>query len=465
MSDRDHRPRRRRLAAAAAFGLLLWAVLVAVALLLGNLDRLLIVVFAISVGAAALFVAVTRRDWVRLAGWVVVGVVLFVLVRLVIDRPEDLGSILLVSVFAFGGVTSARYAMHLDMATLQESPNPGVAVGRSRQGVLIMNLKSGGGKVEEFDLVNETRRRGVEPVVLKPGDDLLQVAMDAVEAGADVIGMAGGDGSQALVATVASQHDVAYVCVPAGTRNHFALDLGLDRTDLVGALDAFTDGVERRVDLAKVGDRVFVNNVSLGIYARIVQSDEYRDAKAQTALTMLPDLFGPDAEPFDLRFVGPDGHAYPSAHMMLVSNNPYQLTQILGRATRARMDSGLLGVVTVRIDDASYIAELVALEAAGQIGRFRGWLEWTPSGFTVDSLSPIEAGIDGEALVLEPPLEFVSMPGALRVRLPRHAPGLSPAAIAAASRLRSDNVRRLWAIARGEDLRTRTYWHSCTSRL
>ena len=450
MSDRDHRPRRRRLAAAAAFGLLLWAVLVAVALLLGNLDRLLIVVFAVSVGAASLFVAVTRRDWVRLAGWVVVGVVLFVLVRLVIDRPEDLGSILLVSVLAFAGVTSARYAMHLDVATLQESPTPGVAVGRSRQGVLIMNLKSGGGKVEEFDLVNEALRRGVEPVVLKPGDDLLQVATDAVEAGADVIGMAGGDGSQALVATVASQHDVAYVCVPAGTRNHFALDLGLDRTDLVGALDAFTDGVERRVDLAKVGDRVFVNNVSLGIYAKVVQAEDYRDAKAQTALTMLPDLLGPDAEPFDLRFVGPDGHAYPTAHMILVSNNPYQLTQIGGRATRARMDSGLLGLVALRIDSPSNVGELVALQATGQIKRFRGWLEWTESEFTVDSRSSIETGVDGETLVLEPPLEFVSMPGALRVRLPHQAPGMSPAAIADASRPTSTNLRRLWLIARGK---------------
>jgi diacylglycerol kinase family enzyme len=135
--------------------------------------------------------------------------------------------------------------------------------------------------------------------------------------------------------------------------------------------------------------------------------------------------------------------------MILVSNNPYQLTQIGGSATRARMDSGLLGLVTVRIDDPSYVAELVALQSARQMKRFRGWLEWTGSSFVVDSHGPIDAGIDGEALVLEPPLKFVSMPGALRVRLPHHAPGLSPAAIAAASRLTSDHVRRLWVIARG----------------
>ena len=206
---------------------------------------------------------------------------------------------------------------------------------------------------------------------------------------------------------------------------------------------------KRRVDLAKVGDRVFVNNVSLGVYARVIQSDEYRDAKTQAALSMLPDLFGPDAEPFDLQFVGPDGQAHPSAHMILVSNNPYQLTQIGGHATRARMDSGHLGLVTMRIADPSYVAELVALQSAGQIRRFRGWLEWTDSRFIVDSDDSIEAGVDGEAVVFEAPLEFTSMPGALRVRVPHHAPGLSPAAIAAASRLTSNNLRRLWAIARG----------------
>jgi diacylglycerol kinase family enzyme len=182
----------------------------------------------------------------------------------------------------------------------------------------------------------------------------------------------------------------------------------------------------------------------------VIQSDKYRAEKAQQTLAMLPELLGPDAEPFDLQFVGPDGTAHASAHVILVSNNPYQLTQIGGRATRTRLDSGLLGIVTMRIDDPSYVAELVALESARQIQRYRGWLEWTDSAFSVDSHGPIEVGIDGEALILNPPLKFTSMAGALRVRLPRHAPGVSPAAIASASRLSSGNIRRLWAIARGD---------------
>ena len=146
-----------------------------------------------------------------------------------------------------------------------------------------------------------------KPVVLKPGDDLLELAEDAVARGVDVLGMAGGDGSQALIATVASRHDIAHVCIPAGTRNHFALDLGLDRDDVVGALDAFTEGHERRIDLARVNDRVFVNNASLGVYAKVVQSDAYRDAKLETWTRMLPELLGPDADPIDLEFSTPDG--------------------------------------------------------------------------------------------------------------------------------------------------------------
>jgi diacylglycerol kinase family enzyme len=277
-------------------------------------------------------------------------------------------------------------------------------------------------------VVQECHRRGIEAIVLERGDDLVQLAEDAIARGADVIGMAGGDGSQALVATVAVRHDVAHVVVPAGTRNHFALDLGLDRDDVVGALEAYADGVEERIDLATVNGRTFVNNASLGLYAKIVQSPEYRDAKRQTAAAMLPEMLGPDAVPLDLRFTGPDGTSYPSAHMILVSNNPYQLASLAGRGTRARMDLGVLGVATARISDARDASRFVALEAAGQIRRFPGWLEWTTPRFQVDSGAPVEIGVDGEALKMEPPLVFESRPGVLRARLPRRTVGLSPAA-------------------------------------
>ena len=186
-----------------------------------------------------------------------------------------------------------RYALRRDRRSIRALQIPGAPVGRAGHGVLIVNPKSGGGKATRFGLADEARRRGIETVVLEPGSDLLRLVAGAVDRGADVIGIAGGDGSQALVASVAMRHDVALVCIPAGTRNHFALDLGLDRDDVVGALDAFGDAVERRIDLAEVSGHVFVNNVSLGIYAKIVQSPEYRDAKRSTTANFLPQLLGP----------------------------------------------------------------------------------------------------------------------------------------------------------------------------
>jgi diacylglycerol kinase family enzyme len=277
------------------------------------------------------------------------------------------------------------------------------------------------------------------------GDDLLQLAEDAVGRGADVIGMAGGDGSQALVASVAARHDIPYVCVPAGTRNHFALDLGLDRSDVTGALDAFADGIERRIDLATVNGRTFVNNASLGLYAKVVQSPEYRDAKLRTAATMLPDLIGPDSAPLDLRFTGPDDTETTRAQLILVSNDPYQLVQLGGRGTRERIDTGVLGVVAVAIADAAAASRFAALEATGQLRRFPGWLEWSAPRFEVSADRPVEVGVDGEALMMDSPVVFQSRPGALRVRLPRRKVGASPAA-RAVNLLSASTVAELWQV-------------------
>jgi diacylglycerol kinase family enzyme len=188
--------------------------------------------------------------------------------------------------------------------------------------------------------------------------------------------------------------------------------------------------VEHVIDLATVNGRVFVNNASIGLYAKIVQSPEYRDAKGKTAAEMLPDMLGPDATPLDLRFTGPGGVAYPTAHIIQVSNNPYQLHSVGGFGTRERLDLGMLGVVAVRIAGPAEASLFIGFEAARQPQRFKGWLEWTSAEFRVDSAEPVEIGLDGEALKLDPPLVFETIPGALRVRIPRHAIGRSPAATA-----------------------------------
>ena len=421
-----------RLAAVLALLAPLAAAVVAAVALAGDVAVAAATVVLILAVSASLWLALTRHGARRVLG--LAGAALTLAGLLVLVATHWQGIVVLLAMLAllslFG--LAARYALgRTGEAAALASAAGVVDVGPAERPVLIINLKSGGGKAERFDLVGEAKRRGVEPVVLRPGDDLLELAEDAVARGARVIGMAGGDGSQALVATVAAKRGVAHVCIPAGTRNHFALDLGLDRDDVVGALDAFGECVERRIDLARVNERVFVNNASLGVYAKVVQSDAYRDAKLDTWSRMLPDLLGPEAAPIDLEFTLPDGSTCSDAPLVLVSNNPYQVTSLAGAGTRARIDSGLLGVVVARVRSAGDVSRLVALELAGQAGRFAGLVSWSSDGFEVRSGAPIEVGLDGEALVLEPPLRFAPMPGALRVRLPRAA-GLSPAARAVA---------------------------------
>src|SRR6201993_2083786 len=164
-----------------------------------------------------------------------------------------------------------------------------------RRPVLFINPRSGDGKAARAGLADQAREKGIEAVILAPGQDLAALAGDAAAAGADALGMAGGDGSLAVVAAVAAAHQIPFVCVPAGTRNHFALDVGVDRHDLTGALDAFTNGVERRIDTAEVNGRLFLNNVSLGIYGDAVRRPAYRDAKVRTLLETAAEVMGPAA--------------------------------------------------------------------------------------------------------------------------------------------------------------------------
>jgi diacylglycerol kinase family enzyme len=413
----------RRAAAAAA----LIALVAAGAVVAGGLVRhpielvlsLLLIVVSMVAGWTALVHHRTRR---------VLATVVALAALVAIALLPDVRSFMLLATvvgLAVLSTSAARVAIGRDLA-----PATGTrAVGPARHGVLLMNPGSGGGKVERFHLEDEARRRGVTPVVLRRGDDLRALAEQAVASGADVIGMAGGDGSQALVADVARQHDVPFVCVPAGTRNHFALDLGLDRDHVAAALDAFDRAVERRVDLALLGDRVFVNNASLGVYATVVQSDDYRDAKLSTTAQLLPDLLGPDAERFDLRFARPDGVIARSADVVLISNGVYRLDNLSGFGTRERLDAGVLGVVTVTMDRALDLPALISAKAAGRVDRFRGYQEWAVPEFEIDSGQRLIAiGVDGEALRLPPPLRFRSLPCALRVRTPSQAPGAARAA-------------------------------------
>ncbi|HTS99241.1 MAG TPA: diacylglycerol kinase family protein [Streptosporangiaceae bacterium] len=279
--------------------------------------------------------------------------------------------------------------------------------------MLFVNPRSGDGKAARAGLAEQARAKGIEAVVLEAGQDLAALAGEAAAAGADALGMAGGDGSLAVVAAAAAAHGIPFVCVPAGTRNHFALDVGVDRRDVTGALDAFTDGVERQIDMAEVNGRTFLNNVSLGIYGDAVGSPAYREAKVRTLLETAAEVMGPSGEAPALRLVDDLGLEHRDLVVVLVSNNRYALDRPLARGTRATLGGGQLGIVVV--------------DAPGDSPRPLG-RAWSTLRLEVSAPEPVHAGVDGEAVELSPPLRFAIRPAALRVRISSRHPGASPSA-------------------------------------
>ena len=263
-----------------------------------------------------------------------------------------------------------------------------------RRPVLFLNPKSGDGKATRAGLAERARERGIEVIVVRPDDDLAALVAAAVARGAGALGVA-------VVAAAALEHGLPFVCVPAGTRNHFALDLGLDRHDLVGSLDAFTDAVERRIDVAEVNGRLFLNNVSLGIYGDAVRQPAYRNAKARTLLETAAHVLGPSAAAVDLQLVDDRGRTHLNPAVVLVSNNPYSLEPPQAPGTRAGLDSGQLGVIIVDTPRT----------------RQSPGLTWTTARLEVTAPAPAHAGIDGEAVDLTPPMRFAIRSGALRVRI------------------------------------------------
>jgi len=410
------RPWLARLSFALAF--------VAVAVVLAFADWRGLVMFAIGLAAAVVsltsaFFVLSRRGvlrWLALAVFAAAPVTV-----LVVYAFANLLWVAAVSAAAWllAGVT-ARAALAEDEADWRM---PETAAVPARHPFLIMNPRSGGGKVGKFDLRRKAEALGAEVFLMSGPEqvDVAAVARQAVADGADLLGVAGGDGTQALVAGVAAEHGIPFLVITAGTRNHFALDLGLDRADPVACLSALSDGVDLRVDLGVVSGQTFVNNVSFGAYAEIVQTPAYRDDKLRTTLDTLPDLLQGNR---GTRFSAvADGATIDEPQALLVACNPYETGDIAGLGRRARLDRGVLGVVAVMVGTAGEAVSLLR-------GRNSTGLRVLTARTVVvtSNAERIPVGVDGEAVWLRAPVYCAIRHRALRVRVPRDRPGVPPPA-------------------------------------
>lgn len=395
----------RRLGAIAAILGAAVAIGVAVYVFVADFPRGVVVLTCILAALGVAWFGLLRRGLPRLLGLVTAVLLLGVAIGTMLSGDNGLALIFVVIGFVVS-LSGARVAFRSKRSLPRVAP--------PSRPVLFINPRSGDGRAAKANLVQEAGKRGIDAVVLGEGEDLESLVREAVRSGADGLAMAGGDGSQALVAAFAAEHDLPYACIPSGTRNHFALDLGVDREDVVGALDAFVDGGERLVDLGEVNGRVFVNNVSLGVYANAVSQGSYREAKLRTLLDTLSGTLGPEGAARELRWRDPSGVEQRSTALILVSNNAYRLGPTLGSGTRPRLDAGVLGIV-----------DFQPPASGDEAAR---WRELTAGELEIRADAPVAVGIDGEALTLGPPLCFRSRPKALRVRIARKHPGASPSA-------------------------------------
>ncbi|OZG30752.1 diacylglycerol kinase [Williamsia sp. 1138] len=390
---------------------LLWAGLTS------TVGVLLVSVGAVVITTAALYRVLASRGVLR---WISFAIVLIAPLSMLIVfiQADLLAAVMSVCGLALLTVFCARAALH---RPLPDRTIRAPAVKAERPFVL-MNPRSGGGKVAKFDLRRKAEDLGAEVVLLEgPATvDVTALARDAVERGADLLGVAGGDGTQALVASVAAERGVPFVVISAGTRNHFAMDLGLDRTDPSLCLDALRDGVDVPVDLGRINGRPFVNNASFGVYAEIVRSPAYREDKAGTVLSAIPDLLAEHAgSRLTARF---GGVQVTGPQAVLVSNNPYGTGDLAGLSRRVRLDLGILGVVTLSVANTRQAVGLL------RRAKVRGLTQHTTAEVVIEADTvEVPVGVDGETLMLTSPVRCTIEPGVLRVRLPRDLPTPRPA--------------------------------------
>ena len=410
-------PAARRWLARASLALLVAAVLVlAVASSLEGARLLVDVLVCVVVTIAAAYWFLAHRGVLRVLALVLMLATPLVL-GWVVTRAGLLPELVVALALLALGVRAGRQALQPETV---EGPMPERDAPPVRHPVIVMNPRSGGGKVERFGLQQKAEDLGAEVVMLDGNQhlDVEKLARDAVARGADLLGVAGGDGTQALVAGVAAEHGLPFMVVTAGTRNHFALDLGLDRTDPSACLAALRDdAVELCVDLGDVQGRTFVNNASFGAYATVVQRPEYRDGKVRTTLDLLPDLLSGVAG--SRLTMHADGVVVDRPQAILVSVDPYGMGDVAGMGRRARLDTGRLGVVAVTVDSAHQAVALLRRTSD------HGLTSLAAREVVITSDQPeVAAGVDGEALLLPTPVTCTIRPRALRVRVPRVRPGV-----------------------------------------
>jgi len=292
--------------------------------------------------------------------------------------------------------------------------------------VAVIVNKSGGTASALGDKLEETVRQAFAgqaiALHLVEGKDIADTVRKC--ANADVVAIGGGDGTQGSAAAILAESDARQLVLPLGTRNHLAKQLGMPEK-LEDAAKAAATGNEEAIDLAKAGDRVFVNNASIGIYTRLVRERDKRWGPkwlgtipaTWTVLRTLrarPLLLVVDGE--KRRVVTP---------LLFIGNNRYSLDAgSVGQ--RESLSDGVLSLFAVEHKSAAALLAFAVRALFGRADPERDFCELAAAKeIVVEGAGPIEVAFDGEVERMQLPLTFAIMPGALKVLVPAGEPAES----------------------------------------
>ena len=291
--------------------------------------------------------------------------------------------------------------------------------------VLIINPKSGDGRAIKADIPQQAKKLGIKVVVTKKSDNIERLAQDAVVSGADVLGVSGGDGTLGAVAKVAIEHDLPLVVLPGGTRCHFARDAGFKPEEISDALVSFR-GVERRVDVGSINGRIFLNNVSFGLYADIVDNPEYRDNKIRTTRGVLQNLLNGTKKYYPLAFVDASNKKHRYATQILVGVNEYETANVFELGRRNHLDKGILQITAItKLTDQliRQMVDAVIINKSFADNNIGSVYQWTAKNFKVNSPGQkLVVGVDGEREEYTNPVLIEILPKALRLMVPPEGP-------------------------------------------
>jgi YegS/Rv2252/BmrU family lipid kinase len=288
------------------------------------------------------------------------------------------------------------------------------------KGTMFLNPSSGL-RLDTAELTAAAEEAGIEIVHLSRDVDIAAEIRTRMRDGRKLFIAAGGDGTVNCVVQPLVHSDSILGVIPIGTFNHFARDAGVP-LDWREALDVALNGTIRQVDAARVNDRFFINNVSMGLYPELVARREERGRDyprwkarlfaAYVTLQKYPHV--------TVTLESEHHQVAVRTHVLMVSNNTYDLSRVGIEAPRSTLEEGRLSVYWLPHLPRVALMRFLAHYLAGRVHETPGFRSFRTSRMKVQaSKQHFKVGVDGELFTFHMPLVITIAPRALQVRVPR----------------------------------------------